>query len=248
MDGSYYIYRMMLFGLLSSRMVRTKNQIEGLLVAGPFRVVKSDDASPVWRERSGEQRYSSHLPSGLTFLRIDDRRVIGITGGALLVAKRHLSPILQFVCFSIKEGHRQMPRTARAQFGARFEQLRKLARQLLVSLRSEIRSGEAELGLLKEAEASLSRLTGLRESAVGRTEGRAARAVTRTNWNTVLEQLPQQFKASDLRTVPGVEGKRSSQLFAAITHWIEAGLVRRKGRGLYERVQPGRPRKPKKGA
>ena len=141
-----------------------------------------------------------------------------------------------------------MPRTARAQVGSRFEQLRKLARQRRIILRSEIRSGEAELGLLKEAEARLSRLTGLRESAVGTTVARAARAVTRTKWNTVLEQLPQQFKASDLRTVPGVEGKRSSQLFAAVTRWIEAGVVRRKERGLYERVQSGRPGKPKKGA
>ena len=141
-----------------------------------------------------------------------------------------------------------MPRTAMAQIGSRFEQLRKLARQRLISLRSEIRSGEAELGLLKEAETRLSRLTGLRESAVRRMGERAARSVTRTNWTTVLEQLPQQFKASDLRTLPGVEGKRSSQLFAAVTHWIEAGVVRRKERGLYERVQPGRPRKPKKGA
>jgi hypothetical protein len=141
-----------------------------------------------------------------------------------------------------------MPRTAMAQVGSRFEQLRKLARQRLISLRSEIRSGEAELGLLKEAEANLTRLTGLRESAVRRTGERAAHAVTRPNWTTVLEQLPQQFKASDLRTVPGAEGKRSSQLFAAVTRWIEAGVVRRKERGLYERVQPSRPRKPKKGA
>jgi hypothetical protein len=39
-------------------------------------------------------------PSGLTFLRIDDRRVIGIAGD-LLVAKQHLSPMLQFVLRSI---------------------------------------------------------------------------------------------------------------------------------------------------
>jgi hypothetical protein len=119
---------------------------------------------------------------------------------------------------------------------------------LLVSLRSEIRSGEAQLGLLKEAEARLSRLSGLHESAVARTGERAARAVTRTNWTTVLEQLPQQFKASDLRTVRGVERKRSSQLFAAVMRWIEAGVVRRRERGLYERVQPTLPRKPKKRA
>ena len=72
--------------------------------------------------------------------------------------------------------------------------------------------------------------------------GRAAGAVTRINWTGVLEQLPQQFKASDIRAVRGVRRKRSSEIFAAIARWTEAGLVKRKERGLYERVQPPRPR------
>jgi hypothetical protein len=51
-----------------------------------------------------------------------------------------------------------------------------------------------------------------------------------------LEQLPQQFKAAEVREVRGLKGKRPSEIFAAITRWIEGGIVRRKARGLYERV------------
>jgi hypothetical protein len=53
----------------------------------------------------------------------------------------------------------------------------------------------------------------------------------------VLEQLPKQFKASQIRIVRGLKNKRSSEISAAITRWMEAGAVKRKKRGLYERVQ-----------
>ena len=64
----------------------------------------------------------------------------------------------------------------------------------------------------------------------------------RINWGTVLEELPKQFKASQVRSVRGLKNKRSSEIFAAITRWMEAGSVN--GRtGLYERVQQ-KPKKP----
>jgi hypothetical protein len=57
-----------------------------------------------------------------------------------------------------------------------------------------------------------------------------------------LEQLPRQFKASDIRQVRGIKDKRSSELFAAITRWIEAGSVKKKARGAYvSREAYGRP-------
>jgi hypothetical protein len=52
----------------------------------------------------------------------------------------------------------------------------------------------------------------------------------------VLEQLPKQFKAPDIRQIRGLKDKRSSEIFAAVTRWIQAGTVKRKERGLYERV------------
>jgi hypothetical protein len=49
----------------------------------------------------------------------------------------------------------------------------------------------------------------------------------------VLEQLPKRFEPYQIRTVRGLKNKWSSEIFAAIIHWIEAGTVKRKDRGLY---------------
>jgi hypothetical protein len=62
----------------------------------------------------------------------------------------------------------------------------------------------------------------------------------------VLEQLPKQFKASQIRTVRGLKNKRSSEIFAAITRWMETGSVKRKKRGHNERVQQSQERRRKK--
>ncbi len=45
-----------------------------------------------------------------------------------------------------------------------------------------------------------------------------------------------QFKASHIRAVPMTKDKRPSEVFAAITRWIDAKMVKRKSRGVYERV------------
>ena len=52
----------------------------------------------------------------------------------------------------------------------------------------------------------------------------------------MLEQLPKRFEAGDVRKIRGLKDKRSSELFAAVTRWIQAGTVKRKERGVYERV------------
>ncbi|MGH7949069.1 MAG: hypothetical protein ACREQF_07595, partial [Candidatus Binataceae bacterium] len=57
----------------------------------------------------------------------------------------------------------------------------------------------------------------------------------RINWRTVLSQLPRQVGASDVRKIRGLKQKRPSEIFAAITRWIEGGLAKRKARGVYER-------------
>ena len=58
----------------------------------------------------------------------------------------------------------------------------------------------------------------------------------RIDWRIVLDQLPKQFKAADIHLVRGLKSKRPSEVFAAITRWIQTGLARRKARGLYEKV------------
>ena len=129
-----------------------------------------------------------------------------------------------------------MPRTSRVRTASAVGQIQKQARQLLSNLTNEIRSKEVDLRRLKEAESTLSGLTGLGTTSgngmvAGRKGGKA-----RINWGAVLQQMPKQFKAGDVRKVRGVKEKRPSEIFAAITRWIEAGSVKRKERGLYERT------------
>jgi hypothetical protein len=114
-----------------------------------------------------------------------------------------------------------------------FQQVQRQARTLLVNLRKDIRVKESILNKLKQEEARLG-------SLIGRGGG-SAKAISsgprgRVNWRAVLSALPRQFKAADVREVRGLKGKRPSEIFAAITRWIDAGAARRKARGVYERV------------
>src|SRR5215813_12037639 len=115
-----------------------------------------------------------------------------------------------------------MPRTSLGGVTSAFERIQRQARTVLGGLRGQIRAKENELLRLKQEEARLSHLLG------GGGRGRI-------NWREVLKQMPKQFKASDVRRVRGLKSKRPSEIFAAITRWIEAGLAKRKKRGIYER-------------
>ena len=137
-----------------------------------------------------------------------------------------------------------MPRTTSTQILSAFSRVQKQARGLLVGVRREIRSEERDLLRLKKEESQLSAIAGQRGTEEAKSaSGGSAGATARINWGTVLEQLPKQFKASQIRTVRGLKNKRPSEIFAAITRWMEAGSVKRKKRGLYERVQQ-KPKKP----
>ena len=126
-----------------------------------------------------------------------------------------------------------MPRKKTPRGGASaFLQVQRQARALLINLRKDIRSKESILNKLKQEEARLGSLIG---------RGSATKAISsgprgRVNWRSVLAALPRQFKAADVRNVRGLKGKRPSEIFAAITRWIDAGAARRKARGVYERV------------
>jgi hypothetical protein len=119
-----------------------------------------------------------------------------------------------------------------------FRQVQQQARSLMVNLRKEIRTKEIELRRLKQEESRLSMLIGRQASTTsGRaTSARAGARGGRVNWRAVLEQLPRQFKAADVHLVRGLKGKRPSEVFAAITRWIQMGSARRKARGVYEKV------------
>ncbi len=125
-----------------------------------------------------------------------------------------------------------MPRKSAGGSSSAFEQVQKQARTLLGNLRKEIRTKESELNRLKEEEARLGSLIG-RSNGAG--AGISAGSRGRVNWKSVLAQLPRQFKASDVRDVRGLKGKRPSEIFAAITRWIDAGMAKRRARGVYEK-------------
>jgi len=108
------------------------------------------------------------------------------------------------------------------------------ARGVLITLQNEIRARESEVRQLKDEESRLSQLFG-RTARAAKAAPRV-RARARINWRAVLKQLPKEFKASNVRAVRGLKGKRPSEIFAAITRWIDAGLAKRKARGVYERA------------
>jgi hypothetical protein len=116
-----------------------------------------------------------------------------------------------------------------------FRRVQQQAHSLLIGLRKEIRVKEGEIARLKEEESRLSLLVGS-TGAARRAAPSGGRRSGRINWRAVLKQLPKQFKASDVRAVRGLKSKRPSEIFAAVTRWINAGLARRKTRGIYEKT------------
>lgn len=120
-----------------------------------------------------------------------------------------------------------------ANYTSAYDQLMRNSRTLLVNLRRQIATREAELKRLRDEE---HRLGSLVRPGAGARAGRQTRARgRRTDWQAVLAKLPKQFKAADIRKVPQAASKRSSEVFAAITRWIEAGAAKRKERGVYQK-------------
>ena len=124
-----------------------------------------------------------------------------------------------------------MPRPKASAITTALRQVQKQARTLLIGLRKEIHGREVELLRLKAEESRLGLLAGN-----GNRPGAGRAGGGRINWRNVLTQVPKQFKASHVRAVRGLKGKRVSEIFGAITRWIDAGAVKRKARGLYERL------------
>ncbi len=142
-----------------------------------------------------------------------------------------------------------MPRGTATQVRSALGQVQAKARQVLKSLAQEIRAKESDLRRLRDDEAKLAALAGQRSASVSRSErGTPGKGGGRINWRAVLEKLPKEFKASHIRAVPRMKDKRPSEVFAAIARWIDAKMVKRKERGLYERVQQSQARKAKKPA
>jgi len=130
-----------------------------------------------------------------------------------------------------------MPRVSQTNFATKLGQLQKQARGLLTNLHGQIRAAEIELARLRKEESRLSGLAGRSRNGVPVAARRRTRKTKRVDWSSVLERIPKQFKAANVRAVRGLKDKRSSEIFAAIARWVDAGAVKRRGRGAYERVK-----------
>jgi len=123
-----------------------------------------------------------------------------------------------------------MPRTYRSAF----RQFQRRARGALTDLRREISVRETELRELRDEERRLARLA--RRIALPSSSARLPASSGRVNWRQVLDKLPKQFKTADLRKVAALKYKRPSEIYAGISRWTAAGLVKRKERGVYQRL------------
>lgn len=113
-----------------------------------------------------------------------------------------------------------------------YDRLRSEAVKALQGIQREIRRRETELSELRQQEQKI-------QSVMGRPAKEAVPKGgprSRIDWRAVLSRLPKQFTAADVRKVRGLAGKHSREIFAGITRWIDAKLVKRKERGVYERV------------
>ena len=101
-------------------------------------------------------------------------------------------------------------------------------------LRREISSRETELRELRDEEMRLARL--VERVALPTLSTRPSAGEGRVNWRQVLAKLPKQFRIFDLRKVEALKCKRPSEIYAGIARWSDAGLVKRKARGVYQRL------------
>lgn len=133
---------------------------------------------------------------------------------------------------------RRRRRASASSVSSALRQVQSQARSLLGSLHKEIRTKETELDRLRQEESRLGMLIGRQPGRPrgASSAGRGGARGGRINWREILQQLPKQFKAADVRSIRGLRGKRPSEIFAAITRWIQAGSAKRKARGVYEKT------------
>ena len=119
-------------------------------------------------------------------------------------------------------------------YASAFRQFQRRAHAALADLRREISSQERELRELRDEEMQLARLAG--RAALPTPSARLSVGSGRVDWRQVLVKLPKEFGTSDLRKIAALRRKRPSELYAGIARWTDAGLVKRKERGVYQRL------------
>jgi hypothetical protein len=124
-----------------------------------------------------------------------------------------------------------MPRT----YASAFRQFQRRTRVALADLKREISARESELRELHDEAMRLARVLTERDVLPTPLARRSAGS-GRLNWREILVKLPKEFRTSDLRKIAALRNKRSSEIYNGITRWTDAGLVKRKERGVYQRL------------
>ena len=128
-----------------------------------------------------------------------------------------------------------MPRGRRNHFDSALSQLQKQAWNASRPA-WQIRAAD-ELARPRKEASTLSGLVGSFPNSRPVAARRRTRKGGRLDWSKVLQRLPKQFKAANVRAVRCLKDKRSSEIFVAITRWIDSGAVKRRERGTYQRVK-----------
>jgi hypothetical protein len=127
-----------------------------------------------------------------------------------------------------------MEKTMPGTYASAFRQFQRRAHAALTDLRREISSRETELRELRDEEMQLARLAG--RVALPTPSAQHPTISGRVNWRQVLAKLPKEFRTSDLRKVGALRNKQSSEIYNGISRWTDAGLIKRKERGVYQRL------------
>jgi hypothetical protein len=121
-----------------------------------------------------------------------------------------------------------------------FATVRAQADKALRRLQAEIREREGDLQRLI-AQADRWRAALLGGPSRGRPasrKGTASSGGKRVDWSKVLASLPHRFTTEDVAKNPDAARKPRNQLYPALTRWEAAKLIKRVGKGTYEKAKP----------
>ncbi len=123
-----------------------------------------------------------------------------------------------------------------------------MIRKQLTDLQKQIAQHEKALKFLRSQEKNIRQAVKLlggkiaagpgpaRGRPPGKDEAGVAKRSRRTNWDHVVNSLPERFTINDLAATPGARGKSRAYLHQIINRWKKAGVIESAGRATYQKV------------
>ena len=106
--------------------------------------------------------------------------------------------------------------------------------KMLKSLRSQEKNILQAVKLLGGKVAAGSGFSRDRSPAKGKAE--VVKRSRRTNWDHVVNSLPEKFTMNDLAATSGARGKSRAYLHQIINRWKKAGVIQSVGRATYQKM------------